>query len=54
MKTPEKKIYKVNGRTFYNGVAAKDYIEENNFLAIDRETFEYKGETVICINVESK
>jgi len=54
MNASKKKIYKVNGRTFYSGAAAKDYIEESNFLAIGRETFEYKGQTIICIDVESK
>ena len=54
MKAPEKTIYKVNGRTFYNSADAKNYIEEKNYLPVDRETFEYKGKTVICINVVSK
>ena len=49
-----KTIYKVNGRTFKNSADAREYIEKNNFLALDRETFTHKGTEVICINVTSK
>jgi hypothetical protein len=47
-------IYKVNGHTFYNTADLNAYIEEKNFLITDHEAFDYKGKTVICINVKSK
>ena len=50
----EKTIYKANGKTFKNMEEVEMYTEKNNFVITNTDSFNYKGKTIVCINLKSK
>ena len=50
----ETTIYKANGKTFKNMEEIEMYEEQNDFVITNIESFNYKGKTIVCVNLKSK
>ena len=47
-------IYKANGKTFKTMQEVELYATQNNFVIDDTDSFNYKGKTIVCVNLKSK
>ena len=50
----ETTIYKANGKTFKTIEEVELYAKQNNFVITDTDSFNYKGKTIVCINLKTK